>query len=300
MTPRVSVCIAVCNEERYLEEAVRSILSQTFRDFEIVIVDDGSTDGTAALLETLASGDSRIRVFCQENSGLMCSLNRAVRESRGELIARMDGDDVSEPERLALQVEFLDAHPDVVAVGCQVLWTDPDGAALRRNHHPLEHEEIDELLLRGEGWAIQHATCVIRKNALDRIGGYREEFLFSEDLDLLLRLAEVGRMANLPGVLYRYRQHGRSICHAKRKDQKVYHDRILEEAFARRGIEAPDELLRFRGENLADGDQHRIWGWWALNGGNVQTARKHAWISLREYPLRKESWRLLICALRGR
>ncbi|MFD1958687.1 glycosyltransferase family 2 protein [Novosphingobium panipatense] len=115
--PRVSVLLPCYNGAAYLEEAVRSILLQTFADFELIVVDDGSTDATADILARMGRRDPRLRVVRQPNGGIVAALNTAIAHARGEYIARMDADDVSFPERFAFQVAWLDAHPATVLVG---------------------------------------------------------------------------------------------------------------------------------------------------------------------------------------
>jgi glycosyltransferase involved in cell wall biosynthesis len=119
-TPAISVAMSVYNGERFLAEAIESVLGQTFADLEFLIVDDGSTDGSRAMIEAYAAKDARIRPILRENRGLIASLNQMLDEARAPLVARMDADDVCLPERLAQQVAFLDAHPDYGVLGC---WT---------------------------------------------------------------------------------------------------------------------------------------------------------------------------------
>lgn len=297
--PAVSVCMSVFNGERFLASAVESVLTQSLADLEFVVIDDGSTDGSRGILESFAARDPRIRLTSRENRGMAASLNEAIAKARSPYVARMDGDDLSRPERLERQVAFLDANPEVVATGCQVLWIDPEGWPLRVKEHPLEHEEIDGLLVRGNGWAMQHPAVTMRADVVREVGGYRDEFRYSEDLDLFLRLGERGRLANLPETLYEYRQHGASVCRANRPEVKRDHDRILEEAWKRRGAR-PEDVNPFSGTSPGGAARHRVWGWWALEGGHLKTARKHAFQTLLRAPLSPSSWRLACCAIRGR
>src|SRR4051812_26679567 len=125
-SPTVSVLMAVYNGEQYLREAVNSILSQTFKDFEFIIIDDGSTDRSPELLASYARADSRVKLISRPNKGLTKSLNEGLHAARGEFVARMDGDDISLPERFERQVSYLREHPEVVLVGSRVEFIDPD------------------------------------------------------------------------------------------------------------------------------------------------------------------------------
>jgi glycosyltransferase involved in cell wall biosynthesis len=126
-SPLISVCMPVYNAERYVSEAIESVLSQTFKDFEFLILDDGSTDGSLAILKGHAERDPRIRLTSRPNKGLAPTLNELMDQARGEFVARMDADDVSLPERLERQADYLRKHPDCVIVGCHALVMDSDG-----------------------------------------------------------------------------------------------------------------------------------------------------------------------------
>ena len=140
--PTVSVVMSVRNGETFLAEAIKSILNQTFRDFEFVIVDDGSTDRTPELLQQFQQQDRRIRVMARKKRGIPISVNEAISLSSGPLIARMDSDDIAAPERLRKQVDFLNENQDCVAVGAEIMWIDAEGRLLRRGNHPRGHSEI--------------------------------------------------------------------------------------------------------------------------------------------------------------
>lgn len=200
--PNVSVVMSVYNGERFLRQAVDSILAQTFADFEFVVVDDGSTDATAEILKGYA--DARLRVIRQENIGLVGSLNRAVDIASGEYIARMDADDISLPARLAVQLEWLESHPHPAVLGTQILEIGNDGQSMRRHYYPTEASPIAKALLRG-GTAICHGSAVFRRACFERVGGYRQRFEHAEDYDLWLRMIECCNMENLPHVLYEKR-----------------------------------------------------------------------------------------------
>jgi glycosyltransferase involved in cell wall biosynthesis len=298
--PCVCVLLAVHNGEKYLYQAVQSVLDQTFSDFVFLIIDDGSTDGSPQILREFVAADPRIQVVTQAKAGLTRTLNRGLKLAESEFIARMDGDDVCLPGRLEAQVEFLRTHPDVSLVGSNIEFIDPQGCPIGlKPGLILEHEKIDADLLR-KGWPIVHPAAMMRRSAVMEIGGYNEAYATNQDHDLFLRLAEHGRLANLPAMLLKYRQHFDSISLAKFTQQGDTVEAIVRAAYQRRGLVAPDALLSQRPKPMSRLDHHRAWCWAALAGGNVQTARKHAWASLRLSPFSQESWRILYCALRGR
>ncbi len=299
-SPTVSALMAVCNGEKYLRQAVDSVLAQTFRDFEFIIIDDGSRDASLDILEGYAHMDRRIHLISRPNKGLTKSLNEGLQVAKGEFIARMDGDDVSLPTRFEKQVAYLQEHPDIALVGSRVEFIDPDGSPI--NLKPgmvLTHDEIDAALLR-KGWPVVHPAVMMRREAVLKIGGYSEQFLTNQDHDLFLRLAERGRLANLPDVLLQYRQHFESISLAKSKQQGDTVEAILREAYERRGITMPSGLLNSRPKPLSPIDHHRTWCWAALAAGNVRTARKHAMEIFKKTPLSPQAWRMMYCAMRGR
>jgi len=297
--PTVSVLMPVYNQRRYVVEAVESILAQDFTDFEFVIVDDGSTDGSRAILERLAAADGRIRLFCRPNRGIVPTLNEALAVSRGEYLARMDSDDVALPQRLGRQVDFLRADPEVVAAGSWVLWTDPAGNALREYRPETTHEAIDRVHLEGRTQSICHPSVMIRAEAMRRVGGYRESFTAAQDFDLWLRLAEVGRLANVPEVLLRYRKHPASIAHTRQATCWDDEDRAVLDACRRRGLGAPAPNRPLDVPSPSEADHRAVWVWWALASGRVGAARKNAARLVRLEPLSKRSWETLACAIRG-
>jgi len=232
------------NAERYVAEAVESILAQTFADFEFLIVDDGSTDGTLAILERYANRDARIHLVSRPNTGYLVALNEMLGRSRGRFIARMDADDVALPERFDRQVDYLGRHPDCVMVGSRVTIIDPEGSPLTVMEAPTEHEEIVGSLMASGGQLVYHPSVMFRREALLAVGPYREEFLFAEDLDIFLRLAEIGRIANLAEPLLKYREHFANVGHVKAERQDAAVRAVLEAAFTRRGETPPSAVLR--------------------------------------------------------
>ena len=162
----------VYNCEGYLAEAVRSVLSQTLRDFEFLIVDDGSTDHSLPVLRDFAAKDARIRLVSRPNTGITPALNEMIGLARGRYLARMDADDISMPDRFAKQVEYLEAHPECVIVGSRVMLMDPYGSPVAETGHKLTHEEIEHQLLTESGWAMVHPSVMMRRDAVNQVGGY--------------------------------------------------------------------------------------------------------------------------------
>ncbi len=204
--PKISVLMSVYNGERYLREAVDSILNQTLSDFEFIIINDGSADGTRDILESY--GDHRIRLFHQENIGLTRSLNKGISLARGEYIARMDADDVSLPERLESQMRIFDERPDLFLVGTA---TRVIGDAGERVWVPdFSHSTLPALLLVGNQFA--HASALFRRGEVTAAGGYDEAFPCAEDYELSLRVAWQGyRFSCVKRPLYIVRKHKGSV-----------------------------------------------------------------------------------------
>lgn len=298
MPPQVSVVMPVYNARAYLGDALDSVLQQTLGDFELILIDDGSTDGSTEILQEAARKDGRIRLVSRPNKGIIETLNEGLALVQGRYVARMDADDVAVADRFARQVEWMDGHPACSAVGSQVLFIDADGEPIApKSDTKYTHAEIDAALLAGQ-WPMVHPSVMMRAESLRRIGGYRE-YRTWEDHDLFLRLAEVGELANLPAVLLRYRLHQGSIVHQREADKSPVMTAILQAAAQRRGGDVND-VPHVPGRGCVTRLTHqRNWAWWALAAGNTRTARKHAWGAWRKAPLAMDSWRLLACALRG-
>jgi GT2 family glycosyltransferase len=218
--PRVSVVMPVYNSERYIEEALRSILDQDYRDFELLLVDDGSTDRSREIAEAHAARDARIRILGHErNRGVSAANNTGIAAARGEYIARMDSDDKAMPGRLRRQVAALDSDPAIVLVTCDFLMVDDaSGLPIRtvRIHEPPE--VISWLLLFGNGIG-GHGQVMLRGSVVRELGGYSNRFEASEDYELWTRLVERGRFAALGFVGMHYRVHGNAVSLQKRSTQ---------------------------------------------------------------------------------
>ncbi|HSZ58681.1 MAG TPA: glycosyltransferase [Tepidisphaeraceae bacterium] len=297
--PIVSVVMPVYNCRAYVADAVRSILWQTFADFELIVVDDGSTDGSSQILDELARSDHRIILLRHPNAGMTRAMNEGVERARGEFIARMDADDISLPTRLQKQLDYLRAHPECVAVGSAIVMMDSYGNPLYLSRWPESHEDSDAALLRGRSdGGLAHPAATIRTTGIRAIGGYREKFKYAQDKDLWLRLGEIGRLANLPEPLLKYRMHGTSTASTRAAPQRAEFEEAIVEACQRRGITPPPRpppplrasLLSFPGLRAQ-------FAMYAIQGCNFRVARQHAFAHARSHPVSPRSWLLVALAL---
>lgn len=210
----VSVVMPVRNAEDHLDDAIASVCEQTFADFEFVILDDGSTDASPAIIDRWAKRDPRIRVVRRDRPhGLVGSANAAVRQAAAPLVARMDADDVSEPDRLRRQVAVFRRVPDAVLVATLWRGIDAAGAVVRPR---------DRWSLLGAGkFPFCHGSVMVRRDAFEQVGGYRVECEGWEDLDLWLRLRRAGPVLVVPEALYRYRFHSASTTGGRADDHTI-------------------------------------------------------------------------------
>jgi glycosyltransferase involved in cell wall biosynthesis len=209
MTPAVSVIMPVRNSEAWLGQSIASVLSQELADFELLIVDDGSSDGTPLILEQFSGTDARIRVIHQEPQGIVSALNCAIAAARAPYLARLDADDRAMHERLGRQLAFMQAHAEIVLLGSGAEIIDQSGAVVGRASPPTEGAELARILGRSNPFI--HSTVMMRAAPVRTLGGYRAAFRAAEDYDLWLRMAELGDIANLPEHLIQYRRHATNL-----------------------------------------------------------------------------------------
>ena len=202
--PLVSVVMGVFNGEKCLPDTAGSVLAQEGVEIEFIIVDDGSSDSTPGVLRELAQFDERVRIFRQDNQGLTRALIRGCAEARGEFIARQDCGDLSLPGRLRAQVQAAARRPDAALISCGARFVGPEGEPLYEVS--LSDDEanaglmsLDLKRLRGPA---HHGGTLFRRNLYERVGGYRDEFYFAQDLDLWCRLAELGPHLPVSGFHY--------------------------------------------------------------------------------------------------
>jgi glycosyltransferase involved in cell wall biosynthesis len=195
--PAVSVLMSVRDAAPWVREAVESVLAQTAGDLELIVIDDGSSDATPAVLASI--GDPRLRVERQSPTGLTPSLNRAARLARAPLLARLDADDMAMPDRLARQRRFLDAHPGIGLLGTGAIEIDAAGRVVGRVTPPADDVAIRRALIRRNPFV--HSSVVMRREMLERAGGYDASLPVGQDYDLWMRLSGLTRLANLPEPL---------------------------------------------------------------------------------------------------
>lgn len=298
--PLISVCMPVYNADRYLATAIDSILNQTFTDFEFLIVDDGSSDRSLQILKQYAETDPRIHLISRPNTGLVVALNEMLAIAKGEFLARMDADDISFPTRLANQIHFLQQHPEVVCVGGAYEVIDPKGRVVSRNTMPEGNAEIQRQILLGST-VINHPCAMIRRDALLKIGGYDTAMTTAEDLDMLLKLGEIGQLANIPDLVVQYRFHPTSVSAQNILHQREVAQEACRRAWHRRGIEGSFDVqpvwyrpLPDRASQLAF--LHK-YGWWAFCNGSRETAMRCGLRAIALQPTSIENWKLFGCAL---
>jgi GT2 family glycosyltransferase len=217
--PLVSVVMVACNVDRFLAESVESILAQTFSNFEFVIVDYGSADSSKNIISCYAEKDPRVRMHQIPQCGLGDARNAACSLARGRYIALMDADDVALPQRLQLEVAFMEKHPSVGLLGGGVQWINAEGRALYISCYPTDDIELRKAMVTcSPFW---QPTVLLRREVFVRTGGYRDAFAPAEDYDLWLRVTEHCRCANLEDVVLKYRIHPHQVSLRRRKQQTL-------------------------------------------------------------------------------
>jgi glycosyltransferase involved in cell wall biosynthesis len=294
--PVISVIMAVYNAEKYLVEALESVLTQSFTNFEFLIHNDGSADYSYKILEQYAVNDKRIILSSNENQGLAASLNTLIRKARGEFVARMDADDICLSNRFEKQIYYLNHNFSCSVIVGSYLMIDSKNRPIDIVQMPINNYEIDRNNLHG-CVSIAHPTAIIRKEVFDKVGLYDDDNHAAEDLDLWLRIAEHGELANLQDVVLKYRIHDKSISSSKRDLQREMVHKSCEAAWERRGltgmicddsdwrmVDRPDSRRKF----------YLSYGWRAWNNGYRNTWRHYAWRSVALAPLSRKAWTLLI------
>lgn len=308
-TPFVSVIMPAFNVERYVGEAIRSVLDQTFDNFELIIRDDGSTDGTRREIEQFH--DPRIRVVEEtRHVGGAAARNEAMAIARGEYFAVMDSDDIMEPTLIEKKVAFLQTHPEIGAVGCALRRMASDGtpADVRRYRTDCDTVQL-HLMVHNTGFP--HGGLVMRSESVGIVGGYRPNIPCSFDYDFKLRLVEGFNVANLEEPLYRCRTWPGRINVAKRELQRLWHWRNRQ-AMRQRRLTGRDDLSRetpdmgvLHMETRSRGEASHVYCLWSRGFlheriRDVAAARACALKAVRLTPWRWRGWRALTRSPKGR
>jgi len=221
--------MSVHNAEKYLREAIESILNQTLADFEFIIIDDASTDGTKKIIEQYAIKDARIKLVSNlTNLGLTKSLNIGLAQARGKYIARLDADDLSEPERLQKQYDFMEAHLEYALIGSWVKIIGENGEILAERKPPADTSLIKFHFIFGKP-CIWHSAIFFRKEEIARVGNYDEEYKYSQDLNLYVRLLKTKKITNVPAFLIQHRLHSNSIGKNNSEAQHSFYLKAIHE-----------------------------------------------------------------------
>ncbi|MGB3904935.1 MAG: glycosyltransferase [Anaerolineae bacterium] len=297
--PKVSVVMTVYNGQRFLREAIDSILNQTYADFELLVIDDGSIDSTPDILN--GYDDPRLRAVIQEHMGRVKSLNRGVATACGEYVAIMDADDISLPERLEKQVRWLEVHPGTALLGTGTVVVDENGRAIGQFDTPRGSLAIEEALLKGV-MCPAHPSAMYRKTCFETVGGYREWFEQAMDYDLWLRLTERYDVDSLPEILCHYRLNLGGISHRRYFQQKRSAAFALESAKRRRkGLPEPSTPPRDLPPTRRElGEYHCRLGRILLDLGRILEARGELRRAVVNSPLDPYIWYFYLGSLVGK
>jgi glycosyltransferase involved in cell wall biosynthesis len=290
--PLISVLLPAYNVAPYVRAAVASVQNQTLGEFELIIVNDGSTDATLPILQELAAQDTRIKIISRPNTGIVGALNDAIAAANAPYIARMDGDDLCLPNRFEHQLTFLKANPEVLLVGAEVEFIDSRGKRLKTYRPPHDGASIQKALLEGNSGALIHPAIMGPRRAWTETGGYRQPYNYVEDYDLYLRAARLGPLANFDAPLLQYRIHAQSTNYLRREQQIALLKQLCQDARTQAGLEGAFDLQPAPAHpDLAS--VYREWAWWAVEGGERSTARHYAWKAVCNRPWQAANIRCL-------
>ena len=270
--PAVSVVLPVFNAGKHLIAAIGSIVDQSFQDWELLCVNDGSTDSSPLVLDWFAERDSRIRVVHQSNAGVVSAANRAHEMAKAELICRMDADDIAMPSRLMHQVDFMRKNSGHVAVSGVILEIDIDSEPLGLQTLANDHETIVRNLLSRRTGLFQPAS-IMRAEAFRAIGGFLPKYQWIEDHDLWLRMSRVGRLGNIDELLLCYRLHAASCTWTMSDLRSDLMTQLMREAHAERNLQGTERALTSPPSRALAGPGK--WARKAVRGGYPRTALKH-------------------------
>lgn len=256
--PQVLVVLPMYNAARYVGRAVESVLAQSFTDFRLLALDDGSTDESVPMVGRYS--DPRVRLEQHSHAGIVAMINLGLEHAQQEgipFIARMDADDVSEPERLAKQVAALQANPGVAACSCNCRYVNEEGEVIGSSTVPLSSRRIRQELRRGLRGMV-HGATLFRTGALAAVGGFRSTFLHAEDVDLFLRLSEKYQLMNVPEFLYRIRLNPRSLSMANARRNILFALYAIDCA-DQRTADAKERSFEEFAATLSPGNRLAVW-----------------------------------------
>lgn len=305
--------MSVYNDAERVGCAVKSIGCQTLRDWELIVVNDGSTDATGEVVDRLAADDARVRVVHQENTGLTQALTVGCRQAEGKYIARQDSDDWSHPQRLTEQVELLESDERVGFVSCWTQYVGPEDEPLELVLRPPDPELATRQLLDEQQGPPAHGSVMFRRELYEQVGGYRPEFYFGQDADLWLRMAEHGWIAYVQSCRYSARREVNSVSGAMRGRQKQFgrlgqtcrearRDGLPEQPYVEQAAGLTQQII-------AGGQSHRrsdcdetsmaylIGSQLARNGDN--RAKRYLWSAIKQRPWHWRAWARLAQSLVG-
>ncbi|EHU5196724.1 glycosyltransferase [Vibrio vulnificus] len=216
---KVSVILPVFNASKYIEDAINSVLRQSYKNFEFIIINDGSTDDSSIILNDLAGKDSRIKLYERENKGLIYTLNEALSYCKGEFIARMDADDICSPCRLMKQLQYFESNPNVDVLGS---WVNVFGANNTIYKYFENDRVIKESLVRGIGSGFAHPTVMFKRKIIEQLGYnlYDEKYKHAEDIALWMKLSKNFVFSNIQEALLMYRIHNENVSILHQEQQK--------------------------------------------------------------------------------
>jgi glycosyltransferase involved in cell wall biosynthesis len=240
--PAVSVIMPVFNGERWIAEAIQSVLEQTFADFELIIVNDGSSDASLEIINQFAEKDSRVRIFDEQNRGQSVARNYGVKQARGEWIACIDADDLWHPHRLEKQINLIYADKEIILVGTGLLIIDEFGFRGRSYNFPVKHKNLVKRLVDFRPF-FAHSSAIYKKEIFDELGGYRDILKTAEDHDLWLRLSERGKIGCIRSILVSIRKHNNNISSSENGRRQMLDSIAVKISYWRRKWGYEDPLL---------------------------------------------------------
>lgn len=290
----VSVIIPVFNAENYIGATLETLVNQDMQNFETVCVDDGSTDTSLEIINTFQDR-LNLKIISRPNTGIVGALNDGIDSASGSLITRLDADDLCHPRRLSQQLAFMNSHLDVVAVGSSAALIDEVGRKIGVFPAKVDHGSICDGLFRGESM-IHHPSVMMRKQAVERIGAYREGYCPAEDYDLWLRLTEVGQLANIQEALITKRQLLTGLVATRFRERDRVVQKALSEVWQSRNFEGEVPIIQ-PGFIKSEDDIIKQWIWLAMNSKNISTARYYAFKYFLRFPISIERIKTLFITL---